>query len=211
VLGGSSSGRAVWVHVGLGIGAAVIVGLPLGPVAGVGIWFLLRRRAASRRRTADGGLAEETALDLALAAELVAAAGSAGIPTPVAAHTVGDQLSGAVGEWLVRAARRARWGASPDVAWAVDDLDQALGEETLGYLAAFGALVATEERTGAAAGSGLRSLAADLRAQSAASDLARARSAGIFVVVPLGLCFLPAFVLVGVVPVVAGAFRGVLG
>jgi pilus assembly protein TadC len=199
------------VHVGWAIGAAVIVGLPLGPVAGVGIWFLLRRRAASRQRTADDGLAGVLALDIALAAELLAAAGSAGIPTPVAAHTVGDQLSGPVGEWLVQAARLSRWGASPDVAWAVDDLDPALGAQTLGYLAAFGTLVATEERTGAAAGSGLRSLAADLRTQRAANDLTRARSAGIFVVVPLGLCFLPAFVLVGVVPVVAEAFRGVLG
>ena len=57
-------------------------GLPLGPVAGVGVWVLLRWRAASRQRTADNDLAGEIALDIALAAELVAAAGSAGIPTP---------------------------------------------------------------------------------------------------------------------------------
>jgi len=201
----------VWVQVGLGIGAAVIIGLPLGPVAGVGVWFLVRRWTASRQRTAEEVLAGDLALDIALAAELVAAAVLAGVPTPVASHTVGDELSGPVGGWLVQASRRARWGASPEIAWAVDDLDPALGGLTLAYLEAFGDLVAAEQRTGAAAGSGLRSLAADLRAQRAASDLARARSAGIFVVVPLGLCFLPAFVLVGVVPVIAGALRGVLG
>jgi pilus assembly protein TadC len=34
--------------------------------------------------------------------------------------------------------------------------------------------------------------------------MARARSAGVKAVVPLGLCFLPAFVLLGIVPAIVG-------
>ena len=43
-------------------------------------------------------------------------------------------------------------------------------------------------------------LAADARAQSRAEGEQRARRVGVLVVAPLGLCFLPAFVLLGLVP-----------
>jgi len=45
--------------------------------------------------------------------------------------------------------------------------------------------------------------AAGRRARQVAAQAA-ARRAGVLAVGPLGLCFLPAFVLVGVVPLVAG-------
>ncbi len=47
-------------------------------------------------------------------------------------------------------------------------------------------------------------LAAEARADRAARGQAAAERAGVLAVAPLGLCFLPAFVLLGVVPVVAG-------
>jgi hypothetical protein len=37
------------------------------------------------------------------------------------------------------------------------------------------------------------------------------RRAGVWVLAPLGLCFLPAFVCLGVVPLVLGIAEGVLG
>ena len=40
--------------------------------------------------------------------------------------------------------------------------------------------------------------------------LQRARTAGVRSVVPLVACFLPAFVLVGVVPIIAGLLKGLL-
>lgn len=40
--------------------------------------------------------------------------------------------------------------------------------------------------------------------------LKRARTAGVRSVVPLMVCFLPAFVLVGVVPIIAGLLEGLL-
>jgi hypothetical protein len=41
--------------------------------------------------------------------------------------------------------------------------------------------------------------------------VARSQRVGVLVVAPLGLCFLPAFVLIGVVPLAAGLVGGLLG
>jgi pilus assembly protein TadC len=58
--------------------------------------------------------------------------------------------------------------------------------------------------SGAAVAPGLRSLAADGRAESRAATEAAVRRAGVWILAPLGLCFLPAFVCLGVVPLVLG-------
>ena len=50
----------------------------------------------------------------------------------------------------------------------------------------------------------LSALAADLREEDRASAVARAHRAGVWAMAPLGLCFLPAFICLGVIPVVAG-------
>ncbi|MGU3409991.1 type II secretion system F family protein [Microbacterium sp. M1A1_1b] len=57
-------------------------------------------------------------------------------------------------------------------------------------------------RAGVPAAALLRSAAEDLRDDVAAASLAAAERLGVRLVVPLGVCVLPAFVLVGVVPVV---------
>jgi hypothetical protein len=58
--------------------------------------------------------------------------------------------------------------------------------------------------SGAATADELRRTATRLRAQRRAGLQQRVRQASVWVVVPLGLCFLPAFVLVAVVPLVIG-------
>ena len=50
-------------------------------------------------------------------------------------------------------------------------------------------------------------LAEDLRRAARADVETRARAVGVKAAVPLGVCLLPAFVLVGVVPLVAGSRR----
>jgi Type II secretion system (T2SS), protein F len=58
--------------------------------------------------------------------------------------------------------------------------------------------------TGAAAAADLRRTATRLRAKRRAAARRRMSQATVWLVVPLGLCFLPAFVLVAVVPLVVG-------
>ena len=64
--------------------------------------------------------------------------------------------------------------------------------------------------TGAPLASSVRDLAADERERARWDALERARRAGVRAVGPLAACFLPAFVLVGVLPVVVGVARSLL-
>ncbi|PZE68160.1 type II secretion system F family protein [Curtobacterium sp. MCBD17_021] len=64
--------------------------------------------------------------------------------------------------------------------------------------------LALAERAGVPAAELLRACALDRRADAAAEGIARAERLGVRLVLPLGVCVLPAFVLVGVVPVVLG-------
>jgi pilus assembly protein TadC len=63
---------------------------------------------------------------------------------------------------------------------------------------------------GSALSRALEQQAVDLRAARAAAAEAAARKAGVLVVLPLGLCFLPAFLLAGVVPVVVSVLSELL-
>jgi hypothetical protein len=56
----------------------------------------------------------------------------------------------------------------------------------------------------------LRLLADDTRAEAAGAALDRARRVGVLAVLPLGLCCLPAFMLLAVAPLAAGLLHGTL-
>ena len=56
----------------------------------------------------------------------------------------------------------------------------------------------------------IAALADDLRADRAVAAEAAAQRAGVLIVLPLGLCFLPAFLLAGLVPVVVAVLGDVL-
>jgi pilus assembly protein TadC len=64
--------------------------------------------------------------------------------------------------------------------------------------------------SGASVVPALSNLAADTRSAARARVEADVRRAGVWVLAPLGLCFLPAFVCLGVVPLVLGIADGVL-
>ena len=74
-----------------------------------------------------------------------------------------------------------------------------------------GTLDGASAESGAAVVESLDRLADDLRKARAATLQRRARSVGVRAAGPLGLCFLPAFMLVAVVPTVVGGFAHILG
>ena len=61
--------------------------------------------------------------------------------------------------------------------------------------------------TGAATAAELNRIAARLRVTRRTEAQAKAARAGIWIVLPIGLCFLPAFLAVGVVPLAWGLLR----
>jgi Flp pilus assembly protein TadB len=185
------------VHVGAVVaaaGAGVLYGgrltVPVGLVVLVAIEVAVRRwePAAHRRDRA------RAAVDLPVAVDLLAAALRAGAPPERAARIVGTALAGPAGMRLVRVADALRDGASAADAWPA--MAALPGGERLARAAVRSA------HSGAALSGALDRLAADMRADRAAAAQSRARRAGVLAVVPLGLCFLPAFLLAGVVPVV---------
>jgi Flp pilus assembly protein TadB len=94
-------------------------------------------------------------------------------------------------------------GADPVEAWATVEHDPVLG--------ALGAAAVRSARTGAPLSLLLSRLAEDMRRDRRAVVEVAARTAGVRAVIPLVACFLPAFILLGVVPVVAGLANELIG
>jgi len=104
---------------------------------------------------------------------------------------------------LARVAAACELGSEPAAAW-----QDWLGHPVYGRLAR--ALVVTGESGSAVAGR-LETVAQQLRTAEGQQTMARAQRAGVLLMAPLGLCFLPAFVCLGVVPVVVGIAGRVFG
>ena len=166
------------------------LGLVVGAVAGY-----LADRAIRRLEPADVRRAREHArADLPYAVDLLAAVLASGAPPAIAAAEVGAALGAPLGTHLDSAGRALALGAAPSDAWQV--LHVAPGGDRVAA-----AMVRGSESGAALAGS-LRRLADDLRSSQLTSLEAATQRAGVLVVLPLGLCFLPAFIASGLVPVV---------
>lgn len=133
--------------------------------------------------------------------DLLDAACSAGASVPGALAAVGSAIAGERGAALSAAASRLVLGASWDEAWSG-------AERALEPVA--GALRPSWEDGVAPAGT-LRAVAAGVRRERRARELEAAGRLGVRLVLPLGLCHLPAFVLVGLVPVLVSMTTTALG
>lgn len=173
-------------------------GLVVGLAVGFGVDRLLRRAEPAGTREAR----LRAVADLPLGADLMAAALRAGAPVDRAAAAVADALGGPLGECLGRVARSLRMGAEAGEAWA--QVAGVPGTERL-----IAAAIRSSASGGALAGA-LGRLADDLRADRTVAIEAAARRAGVLIVLPLGLCFLPAFLLAGLVPVIVALLGDVL-
>jgi pilus assembly protein TadC len=191
---GMGAVAAGWVVIG------GVVGVAVGSVVAAGLWQWRRRQRAGDVPEFDTG---EVARQLPLAADLVAACITAGAGPVIAAQAVGEALGGPVGDGLARGAAEVRLGGEPGGAW-----------QRLARLPGAGALARLLERadvSGLPAAGPVARLAAEARADWTRGATARARRAAVMVTAPVGLCFLPAFISVGVAPVLIGLAGGVLG
>ncbi|MGW7506710.1 type II secretion system F family protein [Streptomyces massasporeus] len=179
-----------------------LAGVAVGLAGAVAVW---RWRVRQETAGADPGAPDlaEAARQLPLAADLLAACIAAGAGPVIAAQAVGEALGGPVGDALARGAGEVRLGGEPGTAW-----------RRLGAVPGAGGLARLLERadvSGLPAAVPVARLAAEARADWGRAATARARRAGVMVSAPVGLCFLPAFIAVGVLPVVIGLAGGVLG
>ena len=170
-----------------------------GPLVAAGAYRFLSRlepTAVRRRRL-------RIIADLPLAVDLAVVCLEAGRPVGPTVSVVAAAIGGPLGQELGRVGSRMQLGADPAVVWADTGRDPALGPLARAVVRALD--------TGAPLAGSLTRLADDLRAERRASVDETARRVAVRSAGPLGLCFLPAFVLVGIVPTIIGAFRGVLG
>ncbi|MGW3663991.1 type II secretion system F family protein [Streptomyces sp. NPDC005141] len=190
VLGVACAG---WVLIGGAPG--VLVGL----AAGFGVRRWRRRRNPTPLEEYDRTRATR---QLPLAADLVAACIAAGASPVSAAQAVGEALGGPVGERLARGAAEVRLGGEPVDAWR--RLAAIPGARGLARL------LERAGESGVPAAVPVGRLAAEARAEWGRTATARARRAAVMVTAPVGLCFLPAFLAIGVLPVVIGLAGGLL-
>ena len=173
-----------------------VVGVGLGAVAAVLLPRLLVGAADAR---AVAGARRSITADLPWALELLAAVVRSGGAPTTALRTVGAAVGGELGRRLTAVHDHVAVGVPSYEAWAAAEAN---GGEAL---ALAGEAFAAAEADGSRLADRLEEQARDARAAAAATALAEAQALGVRAVLPLGLCFLPAFVALGVVPVVAAA------
>lgn len=200
-------GRAT--AIGMAVGFGLLIGGMVGLLAIVPL--SIAARAGQKKLLAAGSSSDATAIRpftggrleaglvqsrLSMAADLLAACMEAGAGPGEAAEAVGRSLDSAIGTQLLRVAAELRLGGDPAQCWARLQWDPSL--------AALGRCMERACRSGAPPARPMATLAQTCRADSARAMQAKARRAGVLATLPLGLCFLPAFLFVAVVPLVIG-------
>ncbi|MBE7160939.1 MAG: type II secretion system F family protein [Williamsia herbipolensis] len=127
----------------------------------------------------------------------------AGMPVGAAAGVVAGSAPPELATTLHRAAELLSLGADPVQAWEP-------GADASPAAVSLCAMARRSARAGSSPVVGLAELARSERESAQDAAAAAAERAGVAVAGPLGLCFLPAFVCLGIVPVVVGLAGTVL-
>jgi pilus assembly protein TadC len=157
-----------------------------------------------RRRAAHG----PDPLAVASSLDVLAVCLAAGMAVSTAAAATAPSAPPKLAQVLRRAADLLALGADPAVAWSTaPDLEAGTIDAQTDALLR---LARRSASSGTALAEGVAALAAQSRDDAAHAATATAERAGVLIAGPLGLCFLPAFVCLGIAPVVAGLAGDVL-
>lgn len=188
--------------VSVALGSLFFVGGHLGlvgaVVAALLCWWLTGRLeppSVRRRR-------ERLAAAVPHAVDLLAACLAVGLSPSAALEEIAAAVDLPLSEELQLLCARLRLGADPGTVWR----DLARHPQ----LGALGSTIARAADSGASVAEAMGRLADDLRRRQRAQVETRARSVGVKAALPLGGCLLPAFLLVGVVPLVVGSLSVLL-
>lgn len=190
--------RLLWSGLA-GLGVFLFLQGPVAPVAGVvaaaGVWMAVGRAepADVRRRRA------EVRRDLPHVVQLFAATLRSGAAPADGVAVVAAALPGAAADRLASVAARLALGLDPVQVWEGLAADPELGR--------LGRALARAQASGAPVVASVERLADDLARAARAETEEQARAVGVKAALPLGLCLLPAFVLVGIVPLVVALLR----
>jgi pilus assembly protein TadC len=164
------------------------------------------RIGAQRPQTATPSAPDPLAVASSL--DVLAVCLAAGMAVSTAAAATAAAAPPKLAGVLRRAADLLALGADPVVAWSIPP--QTRGCSVDMHTDALLRLARRSASSGAALATGVAELADQSRHDAAHAATAAAERAGVLIAGPLGLCFLPAFVCLGIVPVVAGLAGDVL-
>jgi pilus assembly protein TadC len=185
-----------------GAGTAMVIGglagVVVGLIGGLVCSALLHRIEPAHVRRER----EQLERDLPLAVDLLAACLSAGRPPAESLAAVAEAVEGPVAHRLAHVSGQLALGTDPTTVWRQLATNAAL--------APLGRSMVRAIETGAPVADGLSRLVDDLRLARRWSANERARSVGVKAAAPLGLCFLPAFICVGIIPTIAASLLQVL-
>ncbi|MGW4371283.1 type II secretion system F family protein [Nocardia takedensis] len=153
---------------------------------------------------------EPDPLATAAVLDLLAACLRAGMPMASAARAVARGAPEPLRGSLARAADLLSLGTDPADAWS-HVAREVRGAPGAGEVESLARMARRSARSGSSLATGVSELADQHRAAIQDRTAARAERAGVLISGPLGLCFLPAFLCLGIVPVVIGLAGRVLG
>jgi len=178
---------------GAALAVTVVVDGVMGLVIGSAIAFVVHRRARKAKSAPERALAARRTLELPIAVEVLASCLAIGATQEQALRAVAGGLPGSVSEDFARAAGALSVGADVSEAW---------GLVAAPDLRSLAAVLSRAHATGAPVAPQLWALADQQRQLARVVAMDAARSLGVRSTGPLGLCFLPAFVLIAIVPLV---------
>lgn len=184
-----------------GVGVWVVLGGTVGVAAGVVAAVVSARVLATAEPPSVRRDRERATRDLPHLVDLFAATLHAGADPADGLAQVAHALPGPAAERLRPVIARAAMGASPGEAWA-----GIAGDDVLAPL---GRALLRSHRTGASVVQAVERLADELEREQQASAEDRARRVGVIAAIPLGVCLLPAFLLIGIVPTVASMLAAI--
>jgi Flp pilus assembly protein TadB len=190
-VGFASTAAGILAAIGIAVSMGGPLGIGLAVACAIGVPRLMRRletRGARRLR-------EQLARQAPVVADLLAATVASGSPMRAALAGVGEAVGDPAHEALRPVMAEIDLGADPAHAWRALTLDRAMGP--------IASSVVRSMETGAPLSAVLARIAEDMRRDRQVAVEVAARAAGVKAVAPLAACFLPAFLLLGVVPVVA--------
>jgi len=180
------------------LAAALVIGADSRAQVRAGLTAVKPRRPSTPPAACDPLAAASTF-------DVLAACLRAGMAVSTAASATAPSAPAALARLLNRAADLLALGAEPAAAWT--STGGPVGNQVEGLLR----LARRSASSGTALAQGVAELADQSRHDAADEASAAAERAAVLIAGPLGLCYLPAFVCLGIVPVVAGLAGDVLG
>ncbi|HEX3932465.1 MAG TPA: type II secretion system F family protein [Nocardioides sp.] len=169
--------------------------VPAGAAAAAVVWVWAGRAEPASVRRRRAALARE----LPAFVQLLAVALESGCDVAAAIRIVSGAMPGPAARLVVAVSQRLSLGVAPAEAWR-PVLEHA-------ELAPLGRAMVRAHRSGTSVTAALGVLADELESRTRQGVEERARSVGVKAALPLGLCLLPSFLLIGIVPMTVSLLR----